>query len=211
MASKFFELGVCPQITNSWPWLTRNFPPARRSAGRAHSGCLAVLQSNPQTHRLYIFRSVGSEKSTKGHTMSHKKVSGAIVLMVAVAGFSWVHAESSKVPKLTADDYIEIQQLYSAYAHSLDQGQAERFAATFIEGGEFTGGRGAGKADDPRVPTKGKDALMNMGSRGGTRHFTASSLRRPLRAPKARVISCCSTRETFRRPSLKPRSTMTRW
>ena len=111
--------------------------------------------------------------------MSHKKVSGAIVLMVAVAGFSWVHAESSKGPKLTADDYIEIQQLYSAYAHSLDQGQAERFAATFIEGGEFTGGRGAGKADDLRVPTKGKDALMNMGSRGGTRHFTANLLITP--------------------------------
>ena len=30
-------------------------------------------------------------------------------------------------PKLTADDYIEIQQLYANYAYALDKGESERF------------------------------------------------------------------------------------
>jgi SnoaL-like protein len=51
-----------------------------------------------------------------------------------------------------ADDYIEIQQLYANYARALDLGQGERFAATFVEEGEFTGGRPAGRAGETRTP-----------------------------------------------------------
>jgi len=107
------------------------------------------------------------------------KVIGAAVLSVAMAGFTWVHAETGSVMKLTADDYIQIQQLYAAYAHALDTGQSEKFAATFIEDGEFTGGRAAGKANDVRNPTKGHEALLAMGSRGGSRHFTSNLLITP--------------------------------
>jgi hypothetical protein len=78
------------------------------------------------------------------------------------------------VPKLTADDYVAIQQLYVNYAHALDKGEGERFASTFILDGEFTGGRGPGRGDEVRIPIKGKDALLKMGSRGGLRHFTAN-------------------------------------
>jgi len=106
--------------------------------------------------------------------MSRKTVFGATVLSVALAGVGWLNAETGKVLKLTADDYIAIQQLYANYAHALDQGQPERFSGTFVDDGEFTGGRAAGHADDVRTPTKGKDALMKMGSRGGSRHFTAN-------------------------------------
>src|SRR5215831_6886673 len=84
------------------------------------------------------------------------------------------HADAGAVQKLTADDYIEIQQLYAAYAHALDKGEGERFAATFVLDGEFTGGRGPGHGGEVRSPTKGKDALLKMGSRGGGRHFTAN-------------------------------------
>src|SRR5215469_12046530 len=82
--------------------------------------------------------------------------------------------EAGAAQKLTADDYIEIQQLYAAYAHALDQGEGERFAATFVLDGEFTGGRGPGRGSEVRNPIKGKDALLAMGSRGGLRHFNAN-------------------------------------
>jgi len=38
---------------------------------------------------------------------------------------------------LTADDYMEIQQLYSTYNWAIDSGDAEAYAATFTEDGEF--------------------------------------------------------------------------
>jgi len=83
-------------------------------------------------------------------------------------------AETGDAPKLTADDYIEIQQLYANYAHALDKGEGERFAGTFVLDGEFTGGRGPGRGGEARNPIKGKDALLQMGSRGGSRHFNAN-------------------------------------
>ena len=76
--------------------------------------------------------------------------------------------------KFTADDYIEIQQLYANYAHALDRGEGDRFAATWVVDGEFTGGRGPGKANDDRTPRKGTAALTAMGSTSGTRHFNAN-------------------------------------
>lgn len=83
-------------------------------------------------------------------------------------------AEAGAAAKLTADDYIEIQQLYANYAHALDRGEGERFAATFVLDGEFTGGRGPGRGSEVRSPIKGRDALLQMGSRGGLRHFNAN-------------------------------------
>src|SRR5258706_5864824 len=80
-------------------------------------------------------------------------------------------AETGAAQKVTADDYIEIQQLYAAYAHALDKGEGERFASTFVLDGEFTGGRGPGRGSEVRNPLKGKDALLAMGTRGGLRHF----------------------------------------
>ncbi len=106
--------------------------------------------------------------------MSRRIVFGAVTLSIAVAGAGWVYAQQPKASKFTADDYIEIQTLYNTYAHALDAGQSERFANTFTEDGEFTGGRPPGRADDPRVPLKGREGLMRMGSRGGTRHFVAN-------------------------------------
>jgi 3-phenylpropionate/cinnamic acid dioxygenase small subunit len=111
--------------------------------------------------------------------MSRTKAIGVPVIAVAIAGFSWMHAETGSVMKLTADDYIQIQQLYAAYAHALDTGQGEKFAATFVEDGEFTGGRPTGRANEVRTPRRGKEALTEMGSRGGTRHFTANLIITP--------------------------------
>ena len=82
-------------------------------------------------------------------------------------------AEAGIPAKLTADDYIEIQQLYANYAHALDKGEGEAFASTFVLDGEFIGGRGPGRGNEVRIPIKG-DGLLKMGSNGGSRHFNAN-------------------------------------
>ena len=73
-------------------------------------------------------------------------------MSITVAGVGWVFAQQKAAPKLTADDYIAIQQLYANYSHALDKGEADRFAATFVDDGEFTGGRPAGRANETRTP-----------------------------------------------------------
>jgi SnoaL-like protein len=106
--------------------------------------------------------------------MARWKAVVVLSLSIAAATVSWVYAQQKAAPKLTADDYIAIQQLYANYSHALDKGEAERFAATFVDDGEFTGGRPAGRANETRTPLKGREGLANMGSRGGGRHFTAN-------------------------------------
>jgi SnoaL-like domain len=106
--------------------------------------------------------------------MLRRSLFPAGALLAALAALRPATAEISAAPKLTADDYIEIQQLYAMYAHALDKGEGERFASTFVLDGEFTGGRGPGRGSEVRNPIKGKDALIAMGSRGGLRHFNAN-------------------------------------
>ena len=73
--------------------------------------------------------------------------------------------------ELTAEDYIEIQQLYVQYAHTLDLGDAEGWADTFTEDGVF------GEA-------KGRTGLVDFAKgffdRGGSdRHWNSQVLITP--------------------------------
>lgn len=52
-----------------------------------------------------------------------------------LGSLTWVRAQSRG--KLTADDYVEIQQLYARYNNAIDSGDAEGYAATFIPEGVF--------------------------------------------------------------------------
>ena len=107
--------------------------------------------------------------------MSKSKVLAVACVSLTVVGVSWGHAQrEAQTSTLTAQDYIDIQQLYARYAQALDTGQGERFAATFTPDGEFTSGRPAGRATEVRTPLKGTDALKQMASTGGGRHFTAN-------------------------------------
>ncbi len=111
----------------------------------------------------------------EGITMPRWTIAVVLSLSLAVAGVGWGYAQQKKTgAMLTAQDYIEIQQLYASYAHALDVGNGARFAATFVADGEFTGGRPAGRANETRTPLKGTEALTRMGSGGGSRHFTAN-------------------------------------
>jgi hypothetical protein len=59
-----------------------------------------------------------------------------VALCALVTGYvSFTSAQQGK--KFTADDYLEIQQLYARYNMAIDSGDAEGYAATFVKDGVF--------------------------------------------------------------------------
>jgi hypothetical protein len=60
---------------------------------------------------------------------------GMMLLAALAVGGSWVLAQSGG--KLTSDDLVEIQQLYSKYNWTLDSGDAHGYASTFTQDGVF--------------------------------------------------------------------------
>lgn len=55
-----------------------------------------------------------------------------ICALVAALASTVVHAQT-----LSAQDYVEIEQLYARYNHAIDSGDAAGWAATFIAEGKF--------------------------------------------------------------------------
>jgi hypothetical protein len=112
-----------------------------------------------------------------------KSLTFGLLLAIALLS-SLIFAQSGKTPKLTADDYVEIQQLYADYMYALDQGDGERLANDFVEGGEFTGVHAPG-----RKPIHGREELVAMGKRGvGTRTYPTNLL--ITRTPDGAKASC---------------------
>ena len=106
----------------------------------------------------------------------------AVGLSIALGAAAWVDASSKKVEKLTANDYVEVQQLYATYAQSLDLGDPEGLAGVFTDDGELIGSRGAGQTTVDISSFKGRAALLEMErSHGnfGSRHFTSNLVLRP--------------------------------
>ncbi len=120
--------------------------------------------------------------------MSRGNVIAVSAVALSLTGFSWIHAQQGRDAKFTLEDYYEIQNLYYTYAHSIDAGQGERFASTWIESGEFTHGYGPGQGGADRAPAKGTAALTRVGSTGGTRHFVANLIITP--TPEGAKGSC---------------------
>lgn len=58
------------------------------------------------------------------------------IVVLTVAGATWLSAQG-KNASLTTQDYIDIQQLYARYNHTLDSGDAEGYAALFTPDGAF--------------------------------------------------------------------------
>ena len=54
-----------------------------------------------------------------------------------VAGSVWVSAQSGAAKTFTAQDFVDIQQLYAKYNWSLDSGDADAYASTFTVDGVF--------------------------------------------------------------------------
>ena len=59
----------------------------------------------------------------------------ALAIAILLGGVALDRAQTKT--SLTADDYIEIQQLYARYNIAIDSGDAEGYAATFIPEGVF--------------------------------------------------------------------------
>jgi len=67
--------------------------------------------------------------------MLKRAVLAAFVAALILGSVSLVFAQRKS--GLTADDYVEIQQLYARYNNAIDSGDAEGYAATFIPDGVF--------------------------------------------------------------------------
>ena len=67
--------------------------------------------------------------------MLKQGILGAIALSLAIGCVTLMHAQ--RKASLTADDYIEIQQLYARYNNAIDSGDADAYAATFVPDGVF--------------------------------------------------------------------------
>jgi actinorhodin biosynthesis protein ActVIA len=104
----------------------------------------------------------------------------AIVLALAFGIlFGRGYAQQRNSKKFTADDYVQIEQLYTTYALAMDMSEGERLAGLFTKDGEFTNGRAAGRANETRKPFKGTEELARVGqvaARSGLyfRHFTTN-------------------------------------
>jgi hypothetical protein len=66
--------------------------------------------------------------------MTRKTLSGLMAVAYLIGGGAMGSAQSRK---LSADDYVEIQQLYAQYNNAIDSGDAEGYAGTFIPEGVF--------------------------------------------------------------------------
>jgi len=68
--------------------------------------------------------------------MLKRSTLGVVLAALTLGSVSWVLAQQHGA-KLTADDYVEIQQLYARYNNAIDSGDAEGYAATFVRDGTF--------------------------------------------------------------------------
>ena len=60
-----------------------------------------------------------------------------ILTAALVCGASSLQAQQAGGPRLTTQDYIDIQQLYARYTHAIDGGDAEGYTAIFTPDGSF--------------------------------------------------------------------------
>jgi len=68
--------------------------------------------------------------------MRRKSLTISAAIALAFAGVALNFGQQRK-GSLTADDYIEIQQLYAHYNIAIDSGDAEGYAGTFVPDGVF--------------------------------------------------------------------------
>ena len=61
----------------------------------------------------------------------------ALTGVIALVGMFMMTASPARADALTTQDYVEIEQLYAQYNHSIDAGDAEGWAATFTPDGTF--------------------------------------------------------------------------
>ena len=93
-----------------------------------------------------------------------------VLAALLIVGLSAAPSAQNAGGTLTAQDFVEIQQLYAKYNWALDSGDSQGYAATFTPDGVFIDKNSdQGFAQGGRVLAKGRDALATLvggGSRG---------------------------------------------
>lgn len=89
----------------------------------------------------------------------------AFLLAVVVGGGAWTYAQSGSSGTLSAQDYVDIQQLYARYNWTIDAGDVEGYVALYTPDGTFNTFTGA---DGLRTFMKNRQ--------GGTRRHWNSNL-----------------------------------
>ena len=103
---------------------------------------------------------------------------GQIVIAIAMVGAAWGIAataqQSNEVGRLTADDYIAIQQLVARYAHAIDtcSNNGYDYADLYVPDGEYSNSRSETK-------WKGRDRLAEAagGGRRGCKKLETETFR----------------------------------
>ena len=60
----------------------------------------------------------------------------SVLVVVVVSSSGWMYAQNTQ-KRLSADDLVEIQQLYAKYNWTIDAGDSEGYASTFTPDGVF--------------------------------------------------------------------------
>ena len=105
----------------------------------------------------------------------------AVAMVAAAAGTAnaahpdYPTATGAWGPKVSTDDFVEIQQLYAHYCHALDTGNPEALTRCWTKDGEMGRGYGPGQANVDRTPSSGYAMGSAMsGSSGGSRHMVTN-------------------------------------
>ena len=100
-----------------------------------------------------------------------------IATLAAIPAAWTLHAQTTKVPSLTAADYLEIQQLVARYAYAVDMhgGDGSAYAALFTEGATF-GTQAKGRAQLADLAAK---TSQDRSGPAYTRHFVTNVVIKP--------------------------------
>ena len=90
----------------------------------------------------------------------------SVFLMIVVSGATWMYAQQQRTSHmLSAEDYLEIQQLYYLYARDVDPGSEWDASWMYTEDGTFNSGETMSPAGRrSRSSTKGSDNATRRAS-----------------------------------------------
>ena len=75
--------------------------------------------------------------------MLMRKTLSILAFCLVLVGIAWIYTQkSTAAATLTPQDYLEIQQLYSRYYHTIDAKEGEAWANTFTADGVFNNAKG---------------------------------------------------------------------
>ena len=89
---------------------------------------------------------------------------GMLLLVVAFVGVASSYAQQGGSDSLTAEDYVDIQQLYARYNHAIDNGEVDAYVALYSPDGSFNDFTGH----------DGLRTFMNSRTGGTRRHWNTN-------------------------------------